>query len=153
MLEIKQIQPSETWEIRHRVMWADKPFADVKLPKDDAGLHFGLFKDETLISVISIFVENDTAQFRKFATETAEQGKGYGAKLLTHLIGESIRRNVRTLWCNARTSAIGFYEKFGFETVSKKWINNDVEYIKMERILGDPQNMPTDYLIEKLKID
>ena len=131
MLEIKQIQPSETWEIRHRVMWADKPLDEVKLPNDDAGLHFGLFRNDILLSVISLFIENDKAQFRKFATETTEQGKGYGAKLLTHLIEESINKNVKTLWCNARTSSVGFYEKFGFEIVSETWVKDGIEYVKM----------------------
>ena len=140
MLEIKQIQPSETWEIRHRVMWTDKPFDDIKLPNDDAGLHFGLFRNDILLSVISLFIENDKAQFRKFATETAEQGKGYGAKLLTHLIEESINKNVKTLWCNARTSASGFYQKFGFEIISEAWVKDGIEYVKMSM----------DLLIQKL---
>ena len=131
MLEIKQIQPSETWEIRHRVMWANKPFDGIKLPSDENGLHFGLFKDDVLISVISLFIENNTAQFRKFATETAEQGKGYGAKLLTYLMEECIKKDIKTLWCNARTSASGFYEKFGFEIVSEPWVKEGIEYVKM----------------------
>jgi predicted GNAT family N-acyltransferase len=131
MLEIKQIQPSETWEIRHRVMWAGKPFDDVKLPNDDAGLHFGLFRNDILLSVVSLFIENETAQFRKFATETAEQGKGYGAKLLEYLIEKCIEKNVKTLWCNARTSASGFYEKFGLEVVSDAWVKDGIEYVKM----------------------
>ena len=133
MLEIKQIRPSETWEIRHRVMWANKPFDDIKLPNDDTGLHFGLFRDDVLLSVISLFIENDTAQFRKFATETSEQNKGYGSILLNHVIEESIKNNVKNLWCNARMTALSFYEKFGFEVVSEKWIKNDIEYVKMER--------------------
>jgi predicted GNAT family N-acyltransferase len=135
MLEIKQIKPSETWEIRHRVMWAGKPFEDVKLPNDDAGLHFGLFRDNILLSVVSLFIENDTAQFRKFATETSEQGKGYGAKLLEHIVQESIERNIKTFWCNARTSASGFYEKFGLTVVSDTWVKDGIEYVKMERKL------------------
>jgi predicted GNAT family N-acyltransferase len=135
MLEIKQIKPSETWEIRHRVMWAGKPFEDVKLPNDDAGLHFGLFRENVLLSVISLFIENDTAQFRKFATEIAEQGKGYGAKLLEHIVQESIERNIKTFWCNARTSASGFYEKFGLAVVSDTWVKDGIEYVKMERKL------------------
>jgi predicted GNAT family N-acyltransferase len=136
MLKIKQIQPSETWEIRHRVMWTGKSFEDVKLPNDDAGLHFGLLRDGVLLSVVSLFIENDIAQFRKFATETEEQGKGYGAKLLEHLIEECYKKNVKTLWCNARTSASGFYEKFGLEIVSDAWVKDGIEYIKMSRIMS-----------------
>ncbi len=135
MLEIKQILPSDTWEIRHRVMWSGKPFDDIKLPNDDAGLHFGFFRDGVLLSVVSLFIENDDVQFRKFATEIAEQGKGYGAKLLEYLIQECIQRNIKTFWCNARTSASGFYEKFGLAIVSDTWVKDGIEYVKMSRNL------------------
>ena len=135
MLEIKQIQPSETWEIRHRVMWAGKPFDDIKLPDDIYGQHFGLFRNSVLLSVVSLFTENDSAQFRKFATETTEQGKGYGAKLLEFLIQECIERSIKIIWCNARSSASGFYEKFGLAIVSDTWVKDGIEYVKMSRNL------------------
>ena len=133
MLEITQIQPSETWNLRHRVMWADKPLSYVQLPEDEIGIHFGLFRDAQLLSVISLFIENDTAQFRKFATETNHQGKGYGSMLLNYLVQESINRNIKTLWCNARLTAFSFYQKAGFTIVSEKWLKEGIEYVKMEK--------------------
>jgi predicted GNAT family N-acyltransferase len=133
MLKIKNIQASETWNLRHRVMATNRPFDSIKLPKDEEGLHFGLFQDDKLISVISIFINNETAQFRKFATEISEQGKGYGSILLEHIIEESINQKVKNLWCNARVSALGFYQKFGFEAVSETWMDNGIEYVKMEK--------------------
>ena len=134
MLTIKNIQASETWDLRHRVMAPNRPFDSIKLPKDEEGLHFGLFEEEKLISVISLFIENDMAQFRKFATEISEQNKGYGSILLNHIIEESVKNNVKNIWCNARMSAFGFYEKFGFKAISETWMGNEIEYIKMERM-------------------
>ena len=133
MLEIKEIKPSETLDLRHRILLPKKSIDSIILAEDNSGQHFGLFKDGQLISAISLFIENDTAQFRKFATETSEQNKGYGSILLNHVIEESIKNNVKNLWCNARMTALSFYEKFGFEVVSEKWIKNDIEYVKMER--------------------
>ena len=135
MLEIKEIKPSETLDLRHRILSPNKSVDSIILTEDDVGQHFGLFKDAQLISVISLFIENDMAQFRKFATETIEQYKGYGSILLNYIIEESVKNNVKNLWCNARLTALGFYEKFGFEVVSEKWIKNDIEYVKMERTL------------------
>ena len=135
MLEIKEIQPSETLDLRHRILSPNKSVNLIILAEDDAGQHFGLFQSEKIVSVISLFVENDNAQFRKFATETTEQHKGYGSILLNYVIEESVKNNVTNLWCNARLTALGFYEKFGFEVVSEKWIKNDIEYVKMERTL------------------
>ena len=134
MFKIKNIQASETWDLRHRVMAPNRPFDSIKLPKDEEGLHFGLFEEEKLISVISLFIENDTAQFRKFATEISEQNKGYGSILLAHIIEESNKNNIKNLWCNARITALGFYEKFGFKAISETWMGNEIEYVKMERI-------------------
>ena len=133
MLKIKNIQASETWDLRHRVMAPNRLFDSIKLPKDEEGLHFGLFEEEKLISVISLFIENDTAQFRKFSTEISEQNKGYGSILLNHTIEESIKNNVKNLWCNARMTALRFYEKFEFKAVSETWMDNEIEYVKMER--------------------
>jgi predicted GNAT family N-acyltransferase len=135
MLEIKKIQPSDTWEIRHRVMWPDKPVEYVQLSEDEKGLHFGLFKNAQLLSIVSLFVENDSAQFRKFATEVSEQGKGYGGQLLGYLIEEAKQIKVTKLWCNARLTATGLYQQFGFQIVSKPWLKDNVEYVKMERNL------------------
>ena len=133
MLEIKEIKPSETLDLRHRILSPNKSIDSIILAEDDLGQHFGLFKEAQLIAVISLFIENDVAQFRKFATETAEQNKGYGSILLNRVIEEAIENNVKNLWCNARITALSFYEKFGFEVVSEKWITKDVEYVKMER--------------------
>ena len=119
MLEIKEIKPSETLDLRHRILSPKKSIDSIILAEDDSGQHFGLFKDNQLISVISLFIENDTAQFRKFATENSEQNKGYGSILLNHIVEESLKNNVKNLWCNARLTALIFYEKFGFEVVSE----------------------------------
>ena len=122
MLEIKEIQPSETLDLRHRILLPNKSVDSIILTEDDAEQHFGLFQSEKIVSVIPLFVENDNAQFRKFATETIEQHKGSGSILLNHIIEESVKNNVKNLWCNARLMALGFYEKFGFKVVSEKWI-------------------------------
>ena len=135
MLEVKQIQPADTREIRHRVMWANEPMATVKLSEDNAGLHFGLFREGILLSVVSLFIEEDIAQFRKFATEIHEQGKGYGGQLLEFIMQESADRNVKILWCNARLTAREFYERFGFEVISETWKKGGVIYVKMQKEL------------------
>ena len=65
MIEIKQIEASETHFLRHKVMWSDKPLAFVILEEDEKGKHFGLFEDSRLISVISVFL---IAWLRKFTS-------------------------------------------------------------------------------------
>jgi len=90
--------------------------------------------DGQLVSVISLFGQGPTAQSRKFAVEPTEQGKGHGSRLLGHLVEAAQQMGVQLLWCNACTSAIFLYEKFGFVTVSGSFWQHGTEYVRMERI-------------------
>ena len=55
-IKIKEIQAKETYELRHQVMWPNKKKEFVILENDKEGIHFGLFKDENLISVVSRYL-------------------------------------------------------------------------------------------------
>ena len=131
-MKIKEIEASETWPLRHKVMWPNKPLDFVVLPNDEEGLHFGLFEKEMLVSVISLFIESQDGQFRKFATDNYYQGKGFGTKLLNHLISEAKKRNIKNLRCNARMTAIEFYQRFGMNVASDIIRKNGKDYVLME---------------------
>lgn len=131
MIDLKQIQADETWALRHKVMWPDKPLDFVILPNDADGLHYGLFENGQLVFVISMFVKGDKAQFRKFATDAAYQGKGYGSQLLVYLIDTSRDLNIKELNCDARITAISFYKRFGMEIDSEVFQKSGKDYIRM----------------------
>ncbi len=127
-----QIKASQTWPLRHTVMWPDMPLDYIKLPNDDQGLHYGLFVRQQLISVISLFIDGDAAQFRKFATDTSAQGKGYGTLLLSHLIEQAKVKGVKRLWCNARIDKAAYYERFGMVKTEKTFSKGGIDYVIME---------------------
>lgn len=133
MINIKQITPQETISIRHKVMWPNKLIDYVKLPNDYKGRHLGLFINDTLISVISLFVENNEAQFRKFATLKEHQGKGYGTLLLNEIMHMAKRENLSRIWCNARVNKKTYYAKFGMIETHTEFRKEGVQYIIMER--------------------
>lgn len=132
---IKRITATETWPIRHWVMWPNKPFAYIQIPQDDQGLHYGLFVDDQLVSVVSLFVQKDQAQFRKFATLQAEQGKGYGSQLLQWVFQEAKRLGVSKIWCNARRSKVEFYTKFGMQATDISYSKGGIDYIVLDCLL------------------
>jgi predicted GNAT family N-acyltransferase len=133
-IKIKKIQAQDTYEIRHQVMWPNKPKKFVILSNDEEGLHFGLWKDSAIISVVSLFTKDGSAQFRKFATKASEQGNGYGTILLTHLMQIVSKKKIQKLWCNARADKTSFYEKFGMLQTSKQFTKEGVKYIIMEKV-------------------
>lgn len=132
-ITIKEISPEETYQLRHEVMWPNKPLEYIKLKNDDKGIHFGLWKDSNLVSVISVFIHEHSAQFRKFATSKLEQGNGYGGLLLKYILTNIDNNNVEKIWCNARADKTAFYEKFGLYKTLKTFSKDRINYVIMEK--------------------
>jgi predicted GNAT family N-acyltransferase len=132
-IRITEISAKETYSLRQRVMWPNKSLDFIKLENDNKGIHFALWKDATIVSVISLFIEGDSAQFRKFATDTSEHGNCYGSFLITYLINFVITKNVLTLWCNAREDKTFFYKRFGMTQTSNTFLKEGIKYIIMEK--------------------
>ncbi|WP_109852267.1 GNAT family N-acetyltransferase [Aquimarina sp. AU58] len=135
ILKIKQITSYETLPIRHKVMWPNKPIEYVELPNDKHARHFGLFVNGEITSIISLFIEKNEVQFRKFATLIEFQGLGYGTMLLKNIIDLIKKEGIKKLWCNARIEKSKFYERFGLKPTDKKFKKGGIEYIIMEKKL------------------
>ena len=121
------------WPVRHEVMYPEKSFDSIKLPEDDTALHLALYANENLISVVSLFRKENELQFRKFATIEKHQGKGYGSRLLDHVIHWAQQNGFTRIWCNARKSAAPFYNKFGFQETDYVFKKDGIEFVVMER--------------------
>ncbi len=134
-LQIKETELRKVWKLRYEVMYPEKDIEYVKLAEDEKGVHLGVYAESELVSVISLFIEKDSLQFRKFATLAGEQGKGYGTMLLNEVIDYGKRNDVKKIWCNSRIEKTEFYEKFGFKKTNKKYKKNGREFIIVEKIL------------------
>ncbi|NDV96958.1 GNAT family N-acetyltransferase [Dysgonomonas sp. 521] len=132
-MTISEAPYQEVLLMRHRVMYPGKDIEYVKLPEDEKGLHIGVYEDDRLVSVMSIFLHGREVQFRKLATDTGMQGRGYASALMKWLIDYANDMKFDRLWCNARTNATGFYEKFGYEETDNRYSKDGYDYVVMEK--------------------
>ena len=132
MAVVEQIFPPLTWRLRKLAMYPEKEIEEMKLPNDFEGIHFGLYHEHYLTGVVSLFENGTTAQFRKMAILPNAQGKGFGKQLLQYVIEFCKQEGIELLWCNARTNAIVFYEKMAFKTSGVPFLQNHLEYMRME---------------------
>lgn len=138
MMTIHPITAAETWPIRHAVMWPEQPLEFVKLERDEIdGLHYGLFVDAALTSIISVFMQGTALQFRKFATLKSQQGKGYGSALLRYVVEVvAAEHGVTQIWCNARVEKVGYYRKFGLEETEERYEKGGKEFVVLRSIFS-----------------
>lgn len=130
---IRRIDVKDVWPIRHRVMWPEQPLTFVQLKEDDIGEHFGLFDEDQLKTVASIFSKGSEFQFRKLATEISAQGNGYGSAMIEFLIEEVKRQGATKIWCNARVDKTGLYRRFGLFETKDTFVKGGIDFVIMER--------------------
>ncbi|OJT02179.1 hypothetical protein TRAPUB_7294 [Trametes pubescens] len=150
-IDIKRVTAEETVPLRHSVLWPDHPVSHVLLPEDASGLHYGAFLpgSPVAVAVISVFIDplpaapanassqsQHAARFRKFACALEHQGKGVGTRLLTHVFEVAASElGCGVVWCDARTSAAGWYERRGMRRFGEVFFKGDIEYTRMMRTL------------------
>lgn len=126
---IRRISGEETLPLRSVVLRNGKPLEECVFPTDDsAGIfHLGYFLDGQLICIGTFFPEdypdNGPGGFRLrgMASDPAFAGRGYGAALINFAINELTSMQAAYIWCNARSSAKGFYARLGFEIISEEF--------------------------------
>jgi ribosomal protein S18 acetylase RimI-like enzyme len=134
-MKISAISWQQTIPLRQRVLWPDKAQEFCHVDGDVDGIHYGAFIDGELICVASIFVTSGKARLRKFATDTRYQNQGVGSTMLEHIIQSLKSSQIAYFWCDARASALGFYERFGMQPCGDCFYKENVAYYKMAMAL------------------
>jgi GNAT superfamily N-acetyltransferase len=124
-MKVLRISAQDTYPLRQQMLVPTHELKKAKFENDedeDISFHLGAFSDSKLVSVASFFYERNPIfsdlhqyQLRGMATLPDFQAQGLSSELLSFAF-PIIKQNFCTLlWCNARVSAIGFYEKVGFK--------------------------------------
>lgn len=141
MIEIRKISASETIVVRHPVLRKGKPIESCHFDGDDwdTTSHFGLYENNTLEGVISIFENNNPLfkearqwQIRGMAVLENNQGKGFGRQLVTHMEQAANSQNIDLIWFNARETAVGFYQKMSYEIIGHSF---DIPAVGMHYVM------------------
>lgn len=135
LAHIEQITQELTWKIRQAELNPELPISAIKLAEDDLGTHLGLFHNNELITVVSLFQYGKELQFRKFATTKAFQKMGFGSQMMAYILDFAAQHQIQKIWCNARSTATNFYEKFGFSPTTEIFSKNNINYIVMRKIM------------------
>ena len=135
-IQIKSITVEQALPIRHQVLWPNKTMEECRVEDDDSGHHFGVFVEEELVCVASVFIHGDHARLRKFATLEAHQSKGIGSHVLAYILRILSEHSVRVFWCDARESAMSIYQKIGMTTEGERFYKGDIPYRKMSMTLN-----------------
>ena len=127
MIQISEISALETFSVRLPVLRPGKPVESCHFEGDDLETtkHFGLFDNEILAGIISVFKQNHTAfandnqfQIRGMAVLENFRKRGFGEQLVRHVENYVKEQNGDLIWFNAREVAVKFYSNLDYQIVS-----------------------------------
>lgn len=126
---VRQVSANDVYPLRHRVLRPHQTLADCVWAQDtdDDTAHFAAEIGGQIIGVASIALcprEGDplnTWRLRGMATAPEWQGHGIGANVLSACLRHAREKRGSLMWCNARSGALAFYRRHGFETVGDEF--------------------------------
>ena len=152
MAVLREVELDELLELRKRVLTPGHPGRPVVWPYDnDSAAHYGMFVDALLVGCVSLTPQQmplrpaaQPSHLHSMAVEPAYQGRGLG-RLMLAMVLELIRaRGADLIWATARPSAIGFYQRCGFEVGEEMTIQpTGARMWYVWRMLDEPHPQPS----------
>ena len=105
-------------------------FGKEELDKEKDDILMGAFEDDRILGCCLLTrVDDNTVRLRQMAVPNSLQGKGIGRALM--IFSENIARDRRykIVIMHARSTAVGFYEKLGYNTTGKEFIEVTIPHL------------------------
>lgn len=171
VLEVRRIAPHHTWVLRQKVLRPHQDVREMLWEGDteESSRHFGGYVDGVLAGVATLLhaspphpgarpglradllahTPGGAWQVRGMATDDRARGVGLGRALLRFCLASAATRATAAnlpgaiVWCNARTTALGFYEREGFVVASDVFdLPNAGPHVVMVRPVTDADADP-----------
>lgn len=108
-----------------------------ELEKERDDILIGAFEEKKILGCCLLTrMDKDRVRLRQMAVQNNLQGKGIGASMMNY--AENVARDAgfKVLIMHARKTAVGFYEKLGYNIASDEFIEVSIPHFIMEKKLG-----------------
>lgn len=85
---------------------------------DPVSLHLVAIAEDEVVGYSRLILQRGTAQLRQVCVAFDVQGSGIGRALMEETLRKARELGLPQVWLNARTHAVGFYERLGFRVTS-----------------------------------
>ena len=111
------------------------------LEKEKYDVHLGAFINKHMVGVLILTeLTGSEIKMRQVAVEEEVRGHNIGSELV-HFAEEYCKDKGNTLMVlNARKTAVGFYEKLGYDTLGEEFLEINIPHFKMHKHLSQEQH-------------
>jgi predicted GNAT family N-acyltransferase len=146
-MEIRIVDGAATKDLRRAVL---RPTWPVGSPmhgdENPDAVHFAAVEDDGAIVGTCLILprpfpprpeQTGAWQLRGMATAPGRRSQGIGARIMAAAVAEAKRRGGRLIWCDARTTAVPFYQAQGFVAEGAEFLHEEsgIPHYQMWRMI------------------
>jgi predicted GNAT family N-acyltransferase len=140
LIEYNSQEFQQACQLRYELFFAEHGLAwNVVQNKRQANYFHGAILRQNSVVAYGQLVPQDNRVYQicQMVVKPGYQGQNYGSRILSFLIEKAQQEGAIALTLNARTTTIGFYQKFGFQTYGKQFPSSTtgIPHIAMNRKL------------------
>jgi len=107
------------------------------LEGDRNDMHIGVFLGEQLVGVLILTRLSDTdVKMRQVAVAENMQSQKVGSRMVRFAEDYARGKGFKNMVLNARKTAVAFYEKQGYSTISGEFLEINIPHYKMHKQIG-----------------
>lgn len=97
-------------------------------------LHCFFMEENKVVAYLRAFYQDDTCDIVKIGRVlTLKHGNGIGRELMEKSIAAiKEKMKCKKIYIDAQKHAVGFYEKFGFKSITNDFLEEDIAHVGME---------------------
>jgi len=138
MIDYHSKDYSQEQELRDHVL--RKPLGmslyNENMEAEQHDVHIGAFIDGILAGVLILTKINAAEiKMRQVAVDEASRKRHIGTEMVLFAEVYAKKNGYSTMLLNARKTAVGFYEKLGYETIGEEFLEINIPHFKMRKCL------------------
>src|SRR3954447_7612081 len=130
---VRRATVAEIMPLRHAVLRPGYPLEASHYAEDDVAVHIAGWDDDVLIACATVFADPwpgpppaaDAWRLRGMAGDPSRPGSGAGAQVLSRAGAAAREAGAPLIWANARTTALGFYLRHGWQVAGEEFLASD----------------------------
>lgn len=109
-------------------------FSAAELAREKEDILIASFDEDIMMGCCILSkIDEDTLRLRQMAVSNYKQGRGIGESILNFTENIARDKGFKKIMMHARKSAIGFYERFGYEINSPEFVEVGVPHHIMQK--------------------
>ena len=132
-LVVRRATVDEIMPLRHAVLRPGYPLEASRYAEDDVAVHTGAWDEGALVGCATVFADPwagppavaEAWRLRGMAVDPGRQGGGVGAQVLDAAVEVARAAGAPLIWANARTTALGFYLRYGWTVAGDEFLASD----------------------------